>query len=167
MYSIFKIINFINTMRIKFPTLLFIGMTNMLSAQCYIQYYYNLFGNTTYREYIGSGRPAETGTKNIMALNAVSLWSDQFRAERVQKDFNHQVKTYPNPAQSRLTMETTNSDNVWSYKLTSMNGQILISESLPSNKLILELNHLPSAAYKFTVFDQNGKIVNHTIIVKT
>ena len=167
MYSILKIINFINTMRSKFPALLFIGMTNMFSAQCYIKYNYSLSGNRKYREYMGCGRPADTGTEKIMALDAVFLRSDKFRAEWLQKNFDHQIKAYPNPAQGHLTIETINSENVWSYKLTSTNGKILISESLPSGQFILELNHVPSAAFKVKVFDQNGKIVNHTSIVKT
>jgi polyhydroxybutyrate depolymerase len=69
---------------------------------------------------------------------------------------------YPNPVVSFILIEN-NFLNPVEYKIRSIQGSLLISGYIDSNKMQIDLSKLPSGSYVLGINDQNFKIVkiNH------
>jgi len=73
-----------------------------------------------------------------------------------------QIKVYPNPAESNITIDIVSDENS-NAKLTvvDMLGKVLLQQPLSFNTAnAVNLNHLPSGQYAFKITDTKGTLLS-------
>lgn len=80
------------------------------------------------------------------------------------------VESYPNPVQEQLNIEIhLNIKEPWSFQITSINGQRVLSKALTSSKTIIGLEEMPTGTYILVVYNDKGIVVYNRrfLVVKT
>ena len=81
-----------------------------------------------------------------------------------ENDFLSKIKVYPNPFNAEITIENSDNKALRSY-LFNMQGHLLNSFFINSNKQTFSVENLPIGAYKLVIFDEN-KVVKSVVLEK-
>jgi hypothetical protein len=73
------------------------------------------------------------------------------------------VNLYPNPAQTKCTIETDQLGLDLKGQLTDMTGRTISTFSLENGKTVVDLSGLPSGSYLITISDGVNQLVKHLI----
>ena len=147
--------------------LLIIFVTNIVSAQCYIQYTYDASGNRIKREYVGcSAKPAPKDHVEEM-VNA--LLSDSIlgvRTEIIRNDLENNIRVYPNPTFDKLNIQSDHADLIRLYTITTLNGQQIIEGSILDHTTLVDLSNYLPGTYILTIRSPDHQIIYSTSIIK-
>ncbi|MEZ5172313.1 MAG: T9SS type A sorting domain-containing protein [Bacteroidia bacterium] len=80
-----------------------------------------------------------------------------------RNQFNNQLKIYPNPANSFVTVSHSNFEGLQSYKLTDVGGRIIISGTF-QDKVQLGTGAIPAGVYYLFVGNKNNTSIEKLLI---
>jgi len=86
-----------------------------------------------------------------------------------QKEIDHQrISLHPNPADEEVRLRIANWENEaeMSFRLISLQGQVLINRRITEQETILKLAHLKKGAYFYKVLQQEEVLESGKLIIQ-
>ena len=139
-------------------------------SQCYIQYGYDASGNRTSRTYIGGcGKPARGVIADqvpLMEQSDTNGLDGQTASQTVENDVNI-YHLYPNPTYGLINLDVpTPSLKGMNYIIYDPDGTLVKSIAILSNRNIIDISDLIPGSYFLTVFDDVGRHLYTSQIIK-
>lgn len=117
-----------------------------------VSYSVGITSYTTIRSEEGSIAQGVQHSYQVFALSTPSL------------DINENIDVYPNPTKDYINLTMTDYDTNSFCNMTDVNGKIIITKKINSDKTILDMKKLPSAVYFLKVYKKNKSTQTFKII---
>lgn len=153
-------------MKTLFFLFFIIVISTTLSAQCYIQYTYDSSGNRIKREYVGGCAHPGPSDDQIPAADTLQSLAIESRSELIRLDMEARIKVYPNPTDGYLNVRLDSPHQNWTYRLSTLAGQLIHQADIVQQEFFIDIGHLPSAPYIFVICDTTDVVVYKTQIIK-
>ena len=77
------------------------------------------------------------------------------------------ISIFPNPTENSITIKNENNVKKLSYRMLSMNGQLLKSGNIKSDNVIVDISSFSAGMYIINILDKSGnKLVSEKLVKK-